>query len=160
MSRLSVHPRVGGEHGSYSGLSVAMSGSSPRGRGTRPTTRRGASRSRFIPAWAGNTNMTGDKRQDAAVHPRVGGEHNLYQGTVRSLNGSSPRGRGTHDRQMREYFVKRFIPAWAGNTEQIVLRTVRYSVHPRVGGEHYSRPRESLESDGSSPRGRGTHCAM
>ena len=33
---------------------------------------------RFIPAWAGNTNLRCLKRIYKPVHPRVGGEHTLW----------------------------------------------------------------------------------
>ena len=72
-----------------------MTGSSPRGRGTRCTARDGRRFFRFIPAWAGNTIATARDKPPPSVHPRVGGEH--MPGCVCSmLNlGSSPRGRGT-----------------------------------------------------------------
>ena len=34
--------------------------------------------------------------------------------------------------------MKRFIPAWAGNTPEEVAYHADYPVHPRVGGEHNS----------------------
>ncbi len=70
--------------------------------------------------------------------------------------GSSPRGRGTLPAIQRAPQSRRFIPAWAGNTERPIRPTCRQSVHPRVGGEHRVPPRASLSYSGSSPRGRGT----
>ena len=56
-----VHPRVGGEHQRQIMASIVTVGSSPRGRGTllgRPLV---SSSSRFIPAWAGNTQHAGHR---------------------------------------------------------------------------------------------------
>ncbi len=71
-----------------------------------------------------------------AVHPRVGGEHNLIDvgGAVKA--GSSPRGRGTHLMGSHIPWVTRFIPAWAGNTRPVFTSRNPWAVHPRVGGEH------------------------
>ena len=151
-----VHPRVGGAHirndvgcedeiGSSprgrghvigtppSGLDC---GSSPRGRGTPPASRHRLPRLRFIPAWAGNTLALGAAHRRKSVHPRVGGEHRSGHRTDMVIHGSSPRGRGTHLPGRALGFLRRFIPAWAGNT---------YVVVTPPGGTH-----------GSSPRGRGT----
>ena len=49
------HPRVGGEHTTFSTRNIVTCGSSPRGRGTRAVGKNGYSRWRIIPAWAGNT---------------------------------------------------------------------------------------------------------
>ena len=52
--------------------------------------------------------------------------------------------------------VKRFIPAYAGNTEYSFRNPASRSVHPRVCGEH-ARYLEFIPAfDGSSPRMRGT----
>ena len=48
------HPRVGGERFTARQSSACFSGSSPRGRGTRPRARSRGPRRRIIPAWAGN----------------------------------------------------------------------------------------------------------
>ena len=74
-SPASGHPRVGGEHFSPVAMPRALSGSSPRGRGTHPADRRPVPVGRVIPAWAGNTREPGPPRPGPAGHPRVGGEH-------------------------------------------------------------------------------------
>ena len=51
---------------------------------------------------------------------------------------------------------QRFIPAWAGNTQQTTAPASEMPVHPRVGGEHELKKRLLSELGGSSPRGRGT----
>ena len=53
--------------------------------------------------------------------------------------------------------IKRFIPAWAGNTGHQADRHCLRSVHPRMGGEHHRRLAVLAFTFGSSPHGRGTH---
>ena len=115
--RFSVHPRVGGEHSPWGGRRpVIHAGSSPRGRGTRRCVGPGDDLDRFIPAWAGNTSRRGRIRPTPSVHPRVGGEHFRATPLLTTFYGSSPRGRGTRRRARGETALRRFIPAWAGNT--------------------------------------------
>ena len=92
-----------------------------------------------------------------AVHPRVGGEHRFASTPISASTGSSPRGRGTRGfaRQFRR--LRRFIPAWAGNTRKWAPGPPPSSVHPRVGGEHADELLPAFAQGGSSPRGRGTH---
>ena len=51
---------------------------------------------------------------------------------------------------------RRFIPAFAGNTASPSVWRARWSVHPRVCGEHERRAVIRAYLDGSSPRLRGT----
>ena len=153
----SVHPRVGGEHMPLSAACVSSTGSSPRGRGTRPLRLLQHFRHRFIPAWAGNTPAPPAAALSPPVHPRVGGEHDINAAATGPGGGSSPRGRGTRDGCGDLDQVLRFIPAWAGNTLPRRMKDVQKPVHPRVGGEHHSVLSCSSTCFGSSPRGRGTH---
>ncbi len=131
-------------------------GSSPRGRGTLLDAVPEARKHRFIPAWAGNTKARLLAAAQAAVHPRVGGEHFLLGFADGFGGGSSPRGRGTQDDPQEHQHQQRFIPAWAGNTANHVLIRTAFSVHPRVGGEHRENGARAVGNYGSSPRGRGT----
>ena len=70
-----VHPRAGGEHAIGALRGEHRGGSSPRGRGTRPSTSGRAGCSRFIPARAGNTVASASRSRSLKVHPRAGGEH-------------------------------------------------------------------------------------
>ena len=66
-----VHPRAGGEHYERIGM-------------------------RFIPARAGNTTMAAEPMTGcSSVHPRAGGEHIDGIAHLATVDGSSPRGRGT-----------------------------------------------------------------
>ncbi len=113
-----VHPRVRGDHVSARRNVDADAGSSPRSRGprigswkSRPTAgssprsrgprnewdvRREAER--FIPAFAGTTDLFPDGRGRGAVHPRVRGDHAGTKLVTFSTIGSSPRSRGPHRR--------------------------------------------------------------
>ena len=131
-----VHPRVGGEHTCIAGkLDIFQ---------------------RFIPAWAGNTTLPDHGEKSRSVHPRVGGEHAQLRDRGWMHDGSSPRGRGTHRIKPVRLRGIRFIPAWAGNTPVEASKAAKSTVHPRVGGEHYSARSRRKVAFGSSPRGRGT----
>ena len=110
-----VHPRVCGEHACVMTDTRTYRGSSPRVRGTycfaisrfaddrfipacagnMQALMHQAFLHRFIPACAGNMLMTGADAGDAAVHPRVCGEHLSHYSLYGAPHGSSPRVRGT-----------------------------------------------------------------
>ncbi len=110
-----VHPRVGGERARIMGYVHRSSGLSPRGRGTRSVAPIGRAGRRFIPAWAGNAAFCRLSAMGIPVHRRVGGERPNMVTPVETINGSSPRGRGTHICGCHHGAIFRFIPAWAGN---------------------------------------------
>ena len=149
-----VHPRVGGEHDAIPAGGREVRGSSPRGRGTRYVLAEMITEERFIPAWAGNTVPRVPGASRGAVHPRVGGEHDLKAIGAEAANGSSPRGRGTRGTGHPASRSRRFIPAWAGNTRSAGRRAAAATVHPRVGGEHEIFWFAAQMNRGSSPRGR------
>ncbi len=135
---------------------LLVTGSSPRGRGTRGSGRSRPDPSRFIPAWAGNTPPPPRASSAPPVHPRVGGEHASREHHGNRIHGSSPRGRGTRHAVAPLELNNRFIPAWAGNTRAATSGRIPAAVHPRVGGEHDPGARCPTFDAGSSPRGRGT----
>ena len=155
-----VHPRVCGEHPSVAFAGSAPSGSSPRLRGTpiQPGCRFASPR--FIPASAGNTRTTARASTTGPVHPRVCGEHACGEGRARVLVGSSPRLRGTRHQRRAPQRDGRFIPASAGNTCSGQGPRTCCAVHPRVCGEHPAFWSEGASISGSSPRLRGTLCAI
>ena len=154
--RRSVHPRAGGEHAWSCERLAALTGSSPRGRGTHTGTAGHHRARRFIPARAGNTGSRMPGWRWSTVHPRAGGEHRISGNRAGSMSGSSPRGRGTHADGLAGQRERRFIPARAGNTRPRAPSRSPPPVHPRAGGEHSRRLQRSI-TRGSSPRGRGTH---
>ena len=135
-SRIAVHPRMGGEHGTPIGTVWSAIGSSPHGRGTPPDALDGDRGVRFIPAWAGNTRRWARDSRSMTVHPRMGGEHTPEPPRAEHPDGSSPHGRGTRRTGTRTRWHTRFIPAWAGNTTGCARVRKCQPVHPRMGGEH------------------------
>ena len=90
------------------------------------------------------------------VHPRLRGE--LSGAVVEALivGGSSPLTRGTPGSNVRPKDVLRFIPAYAGNSQDTHLVRDLPSVHPRLRGELTIRISMVICTDGSSPLTRGT----
>ncbi len=70
----------------------------------------------LIPAHAGNTFSPHNQRTGKAVYPRSRGEHDLPVFLRREITGLSPLARGTHADLTLPDFIRRFIPARAGNT--------------------------------------------
>ena len=116
----------------------------------------GAADSGIIFTHVQNLHRTKEFQPRCPVHPRVGGEHETSRLPVMVNDGSSPRGRGTLHFVGINNLVRRFIPAWAGNTGGKGGASGKAAVHPRVGGEHSSAALTSVPMAGSSPRGRGT----
>ena len=147
---------MGGEHLGNQYINVGTLGSSPHGRGTPVDRKEGPGVFRFIPAWAGNTSSCSTSLMSNSVHPRMGGEHPFWPGPKFDTSGSSPHGRGTQNLVCRPGLAGRFIPAWAGNTHDVLQRRELREVHPRMGGEHPHMKRPAFNANGSSPHGRGT----
>ncbi len=131
-----VHPRACGEHVVVALERGDLDGSSPRVRGTRPSSLPSQASGRFIPARAGNTATARSTSSFRTVHPRACGEHRSAMSAGNVQPGSSPRVRGTLYIQQRFDLSSRFIPARAGNTKTIIALISIPSVHPRACGEH------------------------
>ena len=110
----------------------------------------------IIPACAGNTSTTRERRCRPRDHPRVCGEHSLAAYTITLNPGSSPRVRGTLESSCFRYFPTGIIPACAGNTISPESTSCWSWDHPRVCGEHVALVAPALVQAGSSPRVRGT----
>ena len=111
-----VHPRVCGEQASCRSNHCSKTGSSPRMRGTAMTRRLKRSRPRFIPAYAGNSRRRCPRCLGPTVHPRVCGEQLSLSRAMAAAVGSSPRMRGTVTATISRACMRRFIPAYAGNS--------------------------------------------
>ncbi len=153
---VSVHPRACGEHPKCDASLLGPYGSSPRLRGTPCRTADAIASCRFIPAPAGNTCPTKDRRWQLPVHPRACGEHADMLGEASKVHGSSPRLRGTLHRDRDNGDRTRFIPAPAGNTVLGMMIRTNMAVHPRACGEHSRCLPRMIVVSGSSPRLRGT----
>ncbi len=131
-------------------------GSAPRVRGTHQKRSRRAKRVRFSPACAGNTSMEAPGNEEAAVQPRVCGEHKFQTSHASTVVGSAPRVRGTLIGRFPKSAPHRFSPACAGNTSSEGDRRLRTAVQPRVCGEHLQGLFRNNGEVGSAPRVRGT----
>ena len=160
MTRSPVHPRSRGEHASTSAATYTRTGSSPLARGTPRGGGHLEGRVRFIPARAGNTAPRSPNGAPSTVHPRSRGEHGRPHPHVPRLRGSSPLARGTHHRPRGGRWLRRFIPARAGNTTVTQRRCRPWSVHPRSRGEHHNGQVRFAGHHGSSPLARGTHDSV
>ena len=154
--RLRDHPRVCGEHDFYCPHSPRTTGSSPRMRGTRTPASRESVQNGIIPAYAGNTSLSGNLEDFGGDHPRVCGEHVRNDRAIEARAGSSPRMRGTPATGTIPVSKKGIIPAYAGNTPDGFCSIVRAGDHPRVCGEHCCTWALIPAMAGSSPRMRGT----
>ena len=72
---------------------------------------------RIIPAHAGNTRLVLSDLQRKKDHPRACGEHVAIYQLLKCFTGSSPRMRGTLDRDALDRDLRGIIPAHAGNTQ-------------------------------------------
>ena len=151
------HPRVCGEHQVRDTLYGTTQGSSPRMRGTLGSAIQAPFMLGIIPAYAGNTNDRTPIYRMRRDHPRVCGEHRKRPEGQTAARGSSPRMRGTHASRMISARVKGIIPAYAGNTTDVLGGVRVDGDHPRVCGEHALMASKMPVNAGSSPRMRGTH---
>ena len=110
-----VHPRIRGERRTRSASCRASTGSSPHTRGTRTPGSVLPSRTRFIPAYAGNASSRARTRKARTVHPRIRGERVDQKHPLYTANGSSPHTRGTR--------------------AACATRSRMATVHPRIRGE-------------------------
>ncbi len=151
-----VHPRVRGEQVGAGPGKEAVTGSSPRARGTEPGVNLHGAEQRFIPACAGNSTQARQWLARFAVHPRVRGEQTHAFMAAMAEDGSSPRARGTETCLPLAVADARFIPACAGNRSPRPPPAAPAPVHPRVRGEQPVIGLLSESAAGSSPRARGT----
>ncbi len=151
-----VYPRWRGEHSLNSAISVSRLGLSPLARGTHALCVDTLCRNRFIPAGAGNTQLTALSGWRRPVYPRWRGEHELDNVDENILVGLSPLARGTHIDPTVCRTGGRFIPAGAGNTILPPLDFPLLPVYPRWRGEHIPTVVFKREDRGLSPLARGT----
>ena len=71
---------------------------------------------RFIPAYAGNSEVISPSQAEKLVHPRLRGELTKILISEAIPVGSSPLTRGTRKIRALSSGITRFIPAYAGNS--------------------------------------------
>ena len=113
----SDHPRSRGEYLSGSSSLVEKRGSSPLSRGILRTIFIFSSRTRIIPALAGNTRTSHQGVRSCGDHPRSRGEYISGPGIAFSFPGSSPLSRGIRHWRWHGCLCPGIIPALAGNTK-------------------------------------------
>ena len=131
-----VYPRWRGEHTITSVKAWSRIGLSPLARGTLTEVMVETQNFRFIPAGAGNTAADSRAGHHRPVYPRWRGEHQLSDVSLAWRHGLSPLARGTPVHIRFLVARSRFIPAGAGNTDQIPVPQSTPSVYPRWRGEH------------------------
>ena len=149
------HPRSRGEYPVALFPREMGSGSSPLSRGILSGHLARCGVVWIIPALAGNTNSRLSSVSTAADHPRSRGEYDIrgYPDGVHS--GSSPLSRGILYHHWMPRKLRRIIPALAGNTPTISIRSYVAWDHPRSRGEYPRELPSGTTGVGSSPLSRG-----
>ena len=155
-----VHPRACGERIMPLSRMDCTTGSSPRLRGTPGEWRSRVPAGRFIPAPAGNAPIWRRCWNLDSVHPRACGERAKAGLQDWRADGSSPRLRGTHGSGKSFTPPRRFIPAPAGNAKCLTTWKSPKPVHPRACGERAKDAYSCKQTNGSSPRLRGTPATL
>ena len=150
------HPRICGEHSLDHTVKPCVWGSSPHMRGTHLGLEHETVRPGIIPAYAGNTRWYWQYVCCGGDHPRICGEHAPFLVEKVFRWGSSPHMRGTPIHESRSSEMSGIIPAYAGNTPTASSPARPTWDHPRICGEHASRPVLPRGARGSSPHMRGT----
>ncbi len=111
---------------------------------------------RFIPAGAGNTDISNKGHLRFPVYPRWRGEHVYSSPHTITADGLSPLARGTLVDRSGADKPARFIPAGAGNTLSSSAMRRSAAVYPRWRGEHARGSINQQITVGLSPLARGT----
>ena len=144
-----------GEHLWPSCRCTVLTGSSPHVRGARGNMCIILSVIGIIPACAGSTNSPITSHETHGDHPRMCGEHVLDWESQDNPQGSSPHVRGARSPSTRRRGRRGIIPACAGSTPTRRMTSCTARDHPRMCGEHASRPVLPRGARGSSPHVRG-----
>ncbi len=158
-----AHPRSRGENTRSRAPASRWAGSSPLTRGKLYEQHATGVRRRLIPAHAGKTGHSPDRRLHPWAHPRSRGENFLIVEVAEKLDGSSPLTRGKPDAEALKQFVTRLIPAHAGKTPCGSAAAKTLAAHPRSRGENTWAACHFARRPGSSPLTRGKHfltCAF
>ena len=131
-------------------------GSPPHTRGTHGGNEEEVKELGITPAYAGNTGNTNAEHNIREDHPRIRGEHLIHLRRDLYPLGSPPHTRGTQGFIFKRLFAPGITPAYAGNTEDIFIRTHYRRDHPRIRGEHRKACLYNTPYQGSPPHTRGT----
>ena len=128
------HPRACGANFQALPGKIGGFGSSPRMRGKLFVVNAQRSRSRIIPAHAGQTHAGHAAFMFDADHPRACGANHMSFGRSVIQVGSSPRMRGKRYGEANGTVTMRIIPAHAGQTSTRGVPSTSTSDHPRACG--------------------------
>ena len=110
----------------------------------------------IIPAHAGLTELCKPFEELPWDHPRACGAHSFSIYEVFSVQGSSPRMRGSHNPRLITLEKIGIIPAHAGLTISYERSLRLRRDHPRACGAHFAECASEQGVSGSSPRMRGS----
>ena len=147
-----------GEHEVWRVFRWCRAGSSPLARGALQRAVLVPSELGIIPACAGSTGCNRLRWVRIGDHPRLRGEHELKEGVVVSVKGSSPLARGARRAGLHARAGAGIIPACAGSTRSFSTTSQRRRDHPRLRGEHLTSDVPPEDVTGSSPLARGARC--
>ena len=150
-----VYPRVCGGTGRSHRLLQAVGGLSPRVRGNLESILSGLTRTRSIPACAGEPAAGVALVANWGVYPRVCGGTSPVQRQGRAVRGLSPRVRGNHGPSAPAGPWPGSIPACAGEPGPAIPSAPGGPVYPRVCGGTSRCASISCSVRGLSPRVRG-----
>ncbi|SUF50600.1 Domain of uncharacterised function (DUF2825) [Salmonella enterica] len=135
-------------------------GLSPLARGTPNRFIRRFIKWRFIPAGAGNSLASSSNPMSQTVYPRWRGELSAIRQNVGLQIGLSPLARGTPEYPRLAEYLRRFIPAGAGNSGGELGTSRTETVYPRWCGELVNDWHHIREFVGLSPLARGTPVSV
>ena len=150
-----VYPRACGGTAITAGMSVMLTGLSPRVRGNHGSGGTAGTRRGSIPARAGEPDHHVLFSQPIRVYPRAcGGTENSIR-MVDTWRGLSPRVRGNRAYQWSWNVWERSIPARAGEPALMSREDIADEVYPRACGGTPGPLRSPFRNSGLSPRVRG-----
>ena len=156
----SVYPRVCGGTWPSASAPTRCRGLSPRVRGNRSARDSRASRTRSIPACAGEPYGSTAYRRTNGVYPRVWGGTPAIGARGYALDGLSPRGGGNLVDEPALRVLDGSIPACAGEPPWVDARPEPHTVYPRVCGGTLARATCACCFAGLSPRVRGNRPGL
>ena len=149
------HPRTRGVYTPGGRTPPESYGSSPHARGLPRGARGRRGRPRIIPARAGFTSFPRRSPVRHPDHPRTRGVYPLNGPRRRVYPGSSPHARGLLIEGVYLLLRQRIIPARAGFTRLLPVRSAGTPDHPRTRGVYSTAASVAIMHAGSSPHARG-----
>ena len=149
------HPRVCGEKGAFTAVSVRGRGSPPRMRGKGTHCKEAGGRLWITPAYAGKRVPGYEQLVRFGDHPRVCGEKPCWKRSSPEITGSPPRMRGKVKQLYVLMMLRGITPAYAGKSFSGRMSANAPRDHPRVCGEKWGGVLKEAARKGSPPRMRG-----